>query len=108
MRARILSLVAVCVLSAVVASAVTLLLAKSGPTGPPGRMGERGARGREGPEGYVDTDALNLGGLESEVADLGSEVEWLELEQESLSTLERDMRNLESEFSELCFALNAC
>jgi hypothetical protein len=95
--------VAVCILSAGIATGIILLVAEQGPQGPPGQQGPHGPRGPEGPEGYVDADSLDLDFIESEVSEVRDAVESVDGD---LGWLESDLSSVESDVSELCFALD--
>ncbi len=84
-RFFVTSIIAVCVLSAAIGSAISLI-AQTGPAGPPG---ERGQTGPRGPRGKVDTRAIeakieavrheaNVAGLEEQIAENEERIEELE------------------------------
>jgi hypothetical protein len=103
LRWLVVGAVAVCILSAGIATGATLLIAERGPQGPPGEQGSHGPRGPEGPEGYVDVDALDLDFIESEVSEVRDAVESVDSD---LGWLESDLSSVESNVSELCSALD--
>jgi hypothetical protein len=98
-RLFIAAIVAVCVLSAAIGSAIGLI-AQTGPAGP---RGERGPRGPRGPQGSVDT-----GTIEAEIEAVRSEADTSELEEEVLENEERlegledALRGTEHLSKELC------
>jgi predicted ATP-grasp superfamily ATP-dependent carboligase len=98
-RLFIAAIVAVCVLSAAIGSAISLI-AQTGPAGP---RGERGRRGPRGPQGSVDT-----GAIEAEIEAVRSEADTSELEEEVLENeerleeLEEALRSAGRSSSELC------
>jgi hypothetical protein len=103
----LLILLGVCILSAGVATATTLLVAEEGPEGRQGAQGARGPHGKpgpEGPEGSVNTDELGIGSLESEVEELSGRLDESEEYEEEL---ESNLSNLESTVSGLCRELEA-
>lgn len=84
-RFFVIAMIAVCVLSAAIGSAISLI-AQTGPEGP---QGARGAAGPRGPQGKVDTGAIeseieavreeaDVSGLEEQVTENGERIEELE------------------------------
>lgn len=84
-RFFVIAIVAVCVASAAIGSAISLI-AQTGPAGP---KGDRGPAGPRGPEGQVDTGAIeaeieavrsesDVEGLEEQVAENEERIEELE------------------------------
>ena len=84
-RFFVIAIVAVCIASAAIGSAISLI-AQTGPAGP---KGDRGPEGPRGPEGKVDTGAIeaeieavrsesDVEGLEEQVAENGERIEELE------------------------------
>jgi hypothetical protein len=84
-RFFVTAVIAVCVLSAAIGSAISLV-AQTGPAGP---RGHRGATGPRGPQGRVDTRAIeaeieavrheaNIAGLEEQIAENEERIEELE------------------------------
>jgi hypothetical protein len=101
-RFFVIAIVAVCVLSAAIGSAISLI-AQTGPAGPPG---ERGPAGPRGPRGEVDTGAIEdeLEALRSETDPAGLE-EALAEDEERIEELEDGLRGAERTTSELCGTL---
>jgi hypothetical protein len=91
-------LVGVCILSAGVGSAVTLLVAKPGERGPRGLAGPRGFQGPAGEEGLPGEEA-ETGYLEDEILTLGEEVTALE---SSENNLESELFGVEEFAERLC------
>src|SRR6476469_4697673 len=79
-RLFIAAIVAVCVASAAIGSAISLI-AQTGPAGP---RGERGPAGPRGPEGEVDT-----GAIEAEIEAVRGEADTSQLEEEVFENEER-------------------
>jgi hypothetical protein len=98
-RFFVIAIVAVCVLSAAIGSAIALL-AQTGPSGP---RGDRGPAGPRGPEGKVDTGAIEaeIETLRSE-SDIGGLEEQVGENEERIEELEGALRGFENGGVELC------
>jgi hypothetical protein len=98
-RFFVIAIVAVCVLSAAIGSAISLI-AQTGPAGP---RGERGRAGPRGPRGEVDTRAIEaeIEAVRSE-ADVSGLEEQVAENEERIEELEGASRGLPPSEAELC------